>query len=983
MASSETTPLLPTGASSTFSPARSSTKGHLSVRQSMMMDVANMYIHQGDSVSERKRYLDSIDRLKNQFRSLMVRYRKVERARSSGVSVGCSDEVWEALARKVKGKGHALAKTLDKSKPHKMSLKQVLDLVSFINTMELLLPHTPSEEASATTSRTHTPGRVRSYRQSPTLAYTKPGSNMTGVTDTPAATDSCGRMLRSTSQSKPRKNGNIDNERKARPITAEENTNAPGSSPITSEQSADLPEPTNDQYSEKTTLKVPSTDVSPGVHPSSAIPHSLNGGQCTPGGSCSTEPNPPSTPSHHPTPVSQPQTDTEPSGGQRTPAGGCSIGSKGDRGQGTPEVNSLSGGQCTPGGSCASEPAIGPLPLSHSPTNRKGSYRQKNSLGKILEEDLGLPENAGAENPNPAPEKETHTALLVRSKSHVLGSLLLNAKPRPKPTPADSLMYWVLQDHNNGQDISSFSRTGDGKSLFRLMVCLWAEPVIGTGPFDREWKRLVREREMKRWSEVGAEAEVSVLSVLVMMSLIGADVGLGLFRDRREVIRQTSNRAILPDVGIHNEPQREVPAENHPVPPAVRPPTSSSRPTSASSDKSRVASCPVCKRRIQITTGCPCAVSLLQGMGVVAPKIPEHIVQPANGRQSRRRVNSNGSESAASHAQSLDGELNPHKSVGSEPDVVHSAPVTGIAEDIGSTLDSAGNTASQINKQEADVFGIVMSSQVSQLQNECPTQPLLAQNNDDSTPASGADDNQTPEPALADPVDVGHTLHRASIKLSQYETEVSPESAASLSESFGPSATTVILSAPLTKKEVNIYSKDEQDTEERGAMQDASLDTGDGSSTSRMIENIGSIERRRRPSRSKLMDEWASTPTPARFVIGDSMPSNVPHDASIREATGLDGQINGSCGANSGDQDHDKDDWETDSSDSVEETSVKPEHTKSRQRIQSESTNDCQRSVQGMEGSKVDEPRASQGENTGNAKGETGARENGICKQEW
>lgn len=92
---------------------KSSLSGPLSVRQTRMMEVANLYIHRGDSKEQQKSFLESFEQLSQQFKALMEYYEECKEARMRGKKVGCSAETWEALTRKVTGKGPSLRKALE------------------------------------------------------------------------------------------------------------------------------------------------------------------------------------------------------------------------------------------------------------------------------------------------------------------------------------------------------------------------------------------------------------------------------------------------------------------------------------------------------------------------------------------------------------------------------------------------------------------------------------------------------------------------------------------------------------------------------------------------------------------------------------------------------------------------------------------------------------------------------------------------------
>ena len=77
-----------------------------------MMQVADLYIHRGDSEAQGKDYLDTFEQLRGQFKLLLEYYERCREARVSGSKAGCSDETWDMLTRKVAGKGPSLRKAL-------------------------------------------------------------------------------------------------------------------------------------------------------------------------------------------------------------------------------------------------------------------------------------------------------------------------------------------------------------------------------------------------------------------------------------------------------------------------------------------------------------------------------------------------------------------------------------------------------------------------------------------------------------------------------------------------------------------------------------------------------------------------------------------------------------------------------------------------------------------------------------------------------
>jgi len=79
------------------------------------MDVANLYIHRGDSETQGKNYLDTFGQLRGQFKSLLQYYEGCREVRLGGGKAGCSDETWNMLTRKVTRKGPSLRKALEVS----------------------------------------------------------------------------------------------------------------------------------------------------------------------------------------------------------------------------------------------------------------------------------------------------------------------------------------------------------------------------------------------------------------------------------------------------------------------------------------------------------------------------------------------------------------------------------------------------------------------------------------------------------------------------------------------------------------------------------------------------------------------------------------------------------------------------------------------------------------------------------------------------
>ena len=339
--------------------------------------------------------------------------------------------------------------------------------------------------------------------------------------------------------------------------------------------------------------------------------------------------------------------------------------------------SSLSGGGCTPGveGSNSSSGIVEPENLSPDSSEIRmiQGNAAHNTPGPIMILD-------GGESSALVPRtRDNHEHAVVLGKqcmkspntsnlgrappptnSHLLTTLFAGANPRPKPTPTDCLLYWLLQDHSDTEDIPPFSKVEDGKSLFRLLLCLWAEPVVGSGPFDKEWKKLAREREIRRCSELGGECEVSVVSVLVMLSLLGAEFGFGLMRGikppkalRLPIVGMVSEpdspaatvmpqRGLIEDTPISLEPRAITDISDTLAEPRKSAPIYASTPldllASRSGSKSKAANvaltlpdgeraapriifCPVCKK--SNSRSCTCAVSLLHGMGVIAPSFAD------------------------------------------------------------------------------------------------------------------------------------------------------------------------------------------------------------------------------------------------------------------------------------------------------------------------------------------------------------------------
>ncbi|KAI5808505.1 hypothetical protein DFH27DRAFT_539484 [Peziza echinospora] len=220
-------------------------------------------------------------------------------------------------------------------------------------------------------------------------------------------------------------------------------------------------------------------------------------------------------------------------------------------------------------------------------------------------------------------------------QSQLISTLFPQANHKPRLGRSESLLYWLLQDHPEDEEIPYFCRGKDRKALFRLIVCLWAEPIVGTGPFDREWTKLVREREMKRWADVEKEDDVGAVTILVLMSLMGAGIGMSFTRveiaPKKQIGRGAANVSPLAAAGhgpgdccsspypISPSPKGGVPS--FPSPPSRGP---------------KQSICPMCKKSGDISTDCPCALSLLQGLGVFAPTIPESVLRLGNASPSTK-----------------------------------------------------------------------------------------------------------------------------------------------------------------------------------------------------------------------------------------------------------------------------------------------------------------------------------------------------------
>lgn len=365
---------------------------------------------------------------------------------------------------------------------------------------------------------------------------------------------------------------------------------------------------------------------------------SLSGGARTTGDSCSIGPNsPPQYP--HATIASRNYSN-----------GQCEIGipATGISPQDGSPV-SLEKNTIPPCSSVHSSGTLDPGPPVEVIRNSKPLQRPKNPMNKILEEEhqklKGTQSHGQTQESQPEPKFSDHTSIL-HSQSHILTSLFATSSPRLKPTATDTLLYWLLQDHTAGEDIPTFSRMGEQKSFFRLIMCLWAEPIIGSGPFNKEWKRLLRKREMKRWSEVGGEAEVNVVSILVMMSLFGAELGLGICRGGSKIQHK---RLTSPP---HTMEVTKSPQDSQRTAVAITPRSVPEDVPDLPKQEQALIFCPVCKRRRKGFAACPCARALLQGMGVIDPvAVPQDTIRvPApSGSQRGRSMGRRSSRKGAQH----------------------------------------------------------------------------------------------------------------------------------------------------------------------------------------------------------------------------------------------------------------------------------------------------------------------------------------------
>ncbi|KAF8417156.1 hypothetical protein EV426DRAFT_701023 [Tirmania nivea] len=868
MANTEITPV----ASASVAPSSKSTKpglsGPLSVRQTRMMQVANLYIHRGDSETQEKSYLDTFEQLKGQFKSLLEYYEGCREARHGGSKAGCSDETWDMLTRKVTGKGPSLRRALEKQKPHKMTLKQVLDLVSFVNTMELLLPST--QNSSADLSYLSSP-RVQSPRLNGIQSHSREPCtrNLDGGMDSPEIS-----LEDHPSQSQVRTKEGLSGDNAEQGLVGVDEENR-----TTMTNDCDPPTPPGGiTYQLPTIMTLQGTEMSrsrfwhfdrppPNSRASQVLPFqrlstllsaSLSGGACTPGGGCVSGPKPPPSGASplFPTEVLSNSDDIQ------APDEGPSRASRRPRG----DTSTVEDGLTQPGNgqNTSGQPTHRPRARPSALIKGNGLQRPKNPLGRILEEELERSQSIRTMSLSPALEQieDACSAAMVRSQSNILGSLFLNAYPRPKPSATDTLLYWLLQDHSAGEDIPTFSRGQDQKSLFRLMICLWAEPIVGSGPFDKEWKRLLREREMRRWSEVGGEADVNVVSVLVMMSLFGAEVGLGLCRGQSKIrhrpVAMLENRVVSTASNsrtVTSPPRTPKSRQTSDRTTASREPRALSLPNSR---EGVVGVCPVCKRKGNRSTVCSCAYSLLQGMGVLAPTIPRNVLPPSptshSGRSIGRRSHpvgqNSGADSMVSRTRILPATLHtpkrPHTATQQQPPKVEvkrrpstarDASSMSPAESLESTyslihnwrVDEMGGTVNAVDGGEAEASTNKVSTInldwdptstpsvviTSQTEDSSPRHPLLAISDTtlSTTPALSEAYHNAEEVQLECEQDVNFTLFGAMAKL-YAENAQSPETPASLgvlSEDNRDSAEEQL--TPLTSKQVNLMSEDERVSE--------------------------------------------------------------------------------------------------------------------------------------------------------------------------
>lgn len=537
-------------------------------------------------------------------------------------------------------------------------MRRVLDLVSFINMMELLLPSPPHSPPDQT--RFYSPeSSPNSVSSSATFGHI---SNLDGTIDglwgineCPSGPSSPGMKFAIPPGKNTQPSGVRVNE--ATHIVMVDNSREP-TTVIHQDLGRDKP---NSRFwnVNRPDPNARTAQFLPFQRLSMILSSSLSGVACPPESSCSI---PPISPPQYPHAIVASRYPSSTSGkgyGQLTPQKSCSPGI------GTPPLddspvslqadtmhvgkNALHGGF-----SAGTSGTLGSGPLVEVTRNSKPFQRPKNPMSKILEEEHQKLESAHSPSQRQASQLEPRLSQdatsILHSQPHILSSLFVASSPRPKPTATDTLLYWLLQDHTVGEDVPTFSRTGDQKSLFRLMMCLWAEPIVGSGPFDKEWKRLLREREMRRWSEVGGEAEVNVISILVMMSLFGAEVGLGICRGGSKIHHKRLPRTTEVAASLQGSEATDVALTPRSVSMSVRGQGGVSGLPKQERDFSF---CPVCKKRRKDSVACPCARALLQGMGVLDPVItlPDTMGVPAPlGSRRGRSIGRRSSHKAGQHS---------------------------------------------------------------------------------------------------------------------------------------------------------------------------------------------------------------------------------------------------------------------------------------------------------------------------------------------
>lgn len=694
-----------------------------------------------------------------------------------------------------------------------MSLKQVLDLVSFINTLELLLPttlNTPSEDIYINSPNGHS---ELSHITEARAASANP-PNLDGTTETPPTAPE--DMIHQTSGSASSKEGDI-------PKSVEtDNGNEAALPSGASVQKTPKEKPVVDHsrfrfwYFNKPSPNSRVSQVLPFQRLSTLLSTSLSGGAPSSGSGNSVKPKSPLAGAAQTTPL---------------PVG---------------DDSGISG---------SSMPHTDEVPTATNSSKGNGLQRPKNPLGRILEEEHSSGGASGVKK-SPAVSEDTHdvdqhAAAMLRSQSNILGALFLNATPRPKPSATDTLLYWLLQDHTGEPDIPGAPRGQDYKSLFRLMVCLWAEPVVGSGPFNKEWKKLLREREMRKWSEAGGEGEVNVVSVLAMMSLFGAETGLGLCRGESKMLHQpvavplqnrssSSTTSKSQDDSTHKVTVRNVEKGGMSANMGDR--------TAPNSREQMGDSCPVCKRKGNNSAVCPCARTLLQGMGVFAPTIPGK-GQPssptsntgsANGRRQRQRSSSEASRMSKARSLPLALASPGARTIGTRP---HSAsnpqrvkpkerrrPSTAIRATTAGSPESTGSASSRLNewivgdeggvaKTEKIEDGYIFTQDISTIQLEwdsagspslvmssqnadfSPRQPLLAESDTTDTPDT---DHNAQEVLSECEQDVNSTLVGVNAKL---RTENVNLTETPIPVDKEPNHPVSGQATPLTNKEVNLPSE--------------------------------------------------------------------------------------------------------------------------------------------------------------------------------